>query len=299
VNAVETRNLSKVYRDFWGRRRVTALESLDLAVAHGEVFGLLGPNGSGKTTTIKLLLGLSRPTGGEAVVLGEPAGHVPAKARIGFLPEESYFYPFLNADETLDFYACLFGMPRRERREKIDRLIEMVGLTDARRRPLKDYSKGMARRIGIAQALINDPDLILLDEPTSGLDPIGTREVKDLIRGLARRGKTVLLCSHLLADVEEVCDRIALLVRGRLCAQGPLKELLADKDALEVVLRNPPADALQRIRALAGEMGATIERAGPRLSTLEEVFVQIVGREAQAQERPSDAPAGSKQPHGN
>jgi len=288
VYAIETRKLSKTYRDFWGRARIDALKSLDLQVKQGEVFGLLGPNGSGKTTTIKLLLGLSRPTSGHATVLGKPAGHIPTKARIGFLPEESYFHPFLNAEETLDFYGSLFRIPRRERRRRIDELISMAGLADARRRPLKEYSKGMARRIGLAQALINDPDLILLDEPTSGLDPIGTHEVKDLVRKLAGRGKTVLLCSHLLADVEQVCDRIALLVRGRLCAQGAVGELLADNDALEVVLAHPPADALRRIRALAEEMGAGVERAGAPLGTLEDLFIRIVRREDDAR-RENDA----------
>ncbi len=198
---VETRNLAKIYRDFWGRQKVNALKALDLEVKQGEVFGLLGPNGSGKSTTIKLLLGLLFPTSGQALVFGKDASDVAKNERIGYLPEESYLYKFLSASETLDFYGRLFDMPADIRRDRVNELISMVGLDWAKRRQLKEYSKGMTRRIGLAQALINDPDLILLDEPTTGLDPIGTREMKDLIIRLRDQGKTVLMCSHLLADV--------------------------------------------------------------------------------------------------
>ena len=283
--AIETKELSKVYKDFWGRPRVKALNALNLQVAQGEIFGLLGPNGSGKTTTTKLLLGLIFPTSGEACVLGKPAGDVATKQRIGFLPEESYLYRFLNAEETLDFYGRLFKIPRKERRKKIDELIDMVGLTDARKRPLKEYSKGMARRIGLAQALINDPDLIFLDEPTSGLDPIGTRDVKNLIIDLGKRGKTVLLCSHLLADVEEVCDRIALLVRGNLKKLGDVKELLADKAALQFTAKNPPADAADRVKALVAQMGGTLEGVENPVETLEELFLKVVKEDKEEAKR--------------
>ncbi|MGA2798344.1 MAG: ABC transporter ATP-binding protein, partial [Thermoguttaceae bacterium] len=216
---VETRNLTKVYRDFWGRQKVRALKALDLEIRRGEIFGLLGPNGSGKTTTIKLILGLLFPTSGQALVFGKDATDVKKNERIGYLPEESYLYKFLNAEETLDFYGRLFDMPRAVRRQRVADLIEMVGLEWAKRRQLKEYSKGMTRRIGLAQALINDPELIVLDEPTTGLDPIGTHEMKEMIVDLRKKGKTVLLCSHLLADVQDVCDRIAILY------QGELKEL--------------------------------------------------------------------------
>src|SRR5215469_4972200 len=178
---IETRNLSKIYRDFWGRQKVRALKALDLEVRKGEIFGLLGPNGSGKTTTIKLLLGLLFPTGGQALVFGKDASDVTKNERIGYLPEESYLYRFLNAEETLDFYGRLFDMPADVRRQRISDLIHLVKLDWAKRRQLKEYSKGMTRRIGLAQALINDPELIVLDEPTTGLDPIGCREMKDLI----------------------------------------------------------------------------------------------------------------------
>ncbi len=196
---IETHNLTKVYRDFWGRQKVRALKALDLEVRRGEIFGLLGPNGSGKSTTIKLLLGLLFPTSGRALVFDKDATDVSKNERIGYLPEESYLYKFLNAEETLDFYGRLFNMPTAQRRQRIDELIDMVKLNWARKRQLKEYSKGMTRRIGLAQALINDPELIVLDEPTTGLDPIGTREMKDLILRLRDEGKTVLMCSHLLA----------------------------------------------------------------------------------------------------
>lgn len=214
-------------------------------------------------------------------MLGKPAGDVATKARIGFLPEESYLYRFLNAEETLDFYGRLFKIPRKQRRKKIDELIEVVGLTDARKRPLKEYSKGMARRIGLAQALINDPDVVFLDEPTSGLDPIGTREVKNLIIELRKNGKTVLLCSHLLADVEEVCDRIALLVNGNLRKLGEVKELLADKDALQFTIKGPPSDARARVEKLVAEMGGTLDGVENPVETLEELFLDVVRKENQ------------------
>src|SRR5215204_1066685 len=203
-NVIEIRNLSKVYRDFWGRSKVRALKSLSLNVERGEIFGLLGPNGSGKTTTIKLLLGLLFPSSGEANVLGKPASDVGKNERLGYLPEESYLYKFLNAEETLDFYGRLFNIPPTVRKRRINELIELVKIGHARKRILKEYSKGMTRRIGLAQSLINDPELILLDEPTSGLDPIGTREMKNRILDLRKQGKTIVLCSHLLADVQDV-----------------------------------------------------------------------------------------------
>ncbi len=216
ANVVETRNLTKIYRDFWGRKKKTALNALDLNIHRGEVFGLLGPNGSGKTTTIKLLLGLLFPSAGDALVFGEPAAKVEKNEKIGYLPEESYLYRFLNAEETLDFYGRLFNMPGDVRRKRADELIEQVGLKNDRKRILREYSKGMRQRIGLAQALINDPEFIILDEPTSGLDAEGTRWMKDLILSLKAKGKTILMCSHRLDDVQDVCDRIAILYNGDL-----------------------------------------------------------------------------------
>src|ERR1041384_2083061 len=231
---IETRSLSKVYRDFWGRQKVRALKALDLEVRQGEIFGLLGPNGSGKSTTIKLLLGLLFPTSGQALVFGNDATEVSKNERIGYLPEESYLYKFLNAEETLDFYGRLFDMPAAVRRQRTEELISMVGLNHARRRQLREYSKGMTRRIGLAQALINDPELILLDEPTSGLDPIGTREMKDLILKLRDQGKTILMSSHLLPDVQDVCDRIAILHQGELKELGRVDSLLKIRNQTEI-----------------------------------------------------------------
>src|SRR6516164_6146617 len=233
-NVVETRNLTKVYRDFWGRKKKTALNALDLDIYKGEIFGLLGPNGSGKTTTIKLLLGLLFPTAGDALVFGEPAAKVSKNERIGYLPEESYLYRFLNAEETLDFYGRLFKMPADLRRSRAEELIVKVGLASDKKRILKEYSKGMRQRIGLAQALINDPDLVFLDEPTSGLDPLGTRWMKDLIIDLRDKGKTIVMCSHRLDDVQDICDRIAILYDGELQELGQVRNLLQDAKRLEV-----------------------------------------------------------------
>ncbi|MEX2092479.1 MAG: ABC transporter ATP-binding protein, partial [Pirellulales bacterium] len=273
---VETRALSKVYRDFWGRQKVRALKALDLEIKQGEVFGLLGPNGSGKTTTIKLLLGLLFPTEGQALVFGKDATDVSKNHRIGYLPEESYLYRFLNADETLDFYGRLFDIPHHELKRRIDSLIAMVGLERARKRQLKEYSKGMTRRIGLAQALINEPELILLDEPTSGLDPIGTREMKDLILKLKSEGKTVVMCSHLLADVQDVCDRIAILHQGELKELGRVDSLLTVADVTQIRGRNLSPQCQDEIRqAIERNQGELVSIEHPT-TTLEELFLSIV-----------------------
>jgi ABC-2 type transport system ATP-binding protein len=273
---LQTRALSKVYRDFWGRQKVRALKGLDLEVRRGEVFGLLGPNGSGKTTTIKLLLGLLFPTEGEALVFGKPASDVAKNERLGYLPEESYLYRFLTADETLDFYGRLFDMPSDVRRQRIDELIEMVGLQKARKRQLQEYSKGMTRRIGLAQALINDPELIMLDEPTSGLDPIGTREMKDMILRLKDEGKTIVMCSHLLADVQDVCDRIAILHQGELKELGRVDELLKVADVTQIRAKNLSVDCQKELRdVIARHHGELVSLDNPT-TTLEELFLDIV-----------------------
>lgn len=273
---LQTRALSKVYRDFWGRQKVRALKALDLEVRRGEVFGLLGPNGSGKTTTIKLVLGLLFPTEGEALVFGRPASDVSKNERIGYLPEESYLYRFLTSEETLDFYGRLFDMPAALRAERIDALIKQVGLDKARKRPLQEYSKGMTRRIGLAQALINDPELILLDEPTSGLDPIGTREMKDMILRLKQEGKTVVMCSHLLADVQDVCDRIAILHQGELKELGRVDELLKVADVTQIRARNLSDACQSEIReVIARHQGELLGMDNPT-TTLEELFLEIV-----------------------
>ncbi len=275
---VETRNLTKIYRDFWGRQKKVALRALNLQINRGEIFGLLGPNGSGKTTTIKLLLGLLFPTEGDALVFGKPAVQVDKNERIGYLPEESYLYRFLNAEETLDFYGRLFNMPAAVRRERSRELIEMVGLANDRRRILKEYSKGMRQRIGLAQALINDPELVILDEPTSGLDPLGTRWMKDLIKGLREQGKTVLMCSHRLEDVQDICDRIAILNEGELQELGAVKELLQDVTRVELQASGVRlTDELRRdLLQVLERHGGSVERVGHPTTTLEELFLRIV-----------------------
>ncbi len=279
---VETVALTKVFKDFWRRDRVTAVSDLDLRVEPGEVFGLLGPNGSGKTTTIKILLGLLYPTRGRALVFRRLPTDVAVKNRIGYLPEESYLYNFLNARETLDYYARLFQYPRRERQRRIDMLLDMVGLAGVARRRVGEYSKGMARRIGLAQALINDPDLLILDEPTTGLDPLGTRQIKDLItEELRRRGKTVLLCSHLLADVEDVCDRVSILYGGQRRALGPVRELLSRGEMTQITTEKLGPETIERVRQLVQRLEGkeVLEVAAPS-DRLETFFVRIV-REAQ------------------
>jgi ABC-2 type transport system ATP-binding protein len=262
---IRTLGLTKVYTDFWGRPRVTALDNLSLEVRPGEVFGLLGPNGSGKTTTIKLLLGLIGATKGDAFVFGQDPRDQAVKQRIGYLPEETYLYRFLDAEETLRFFGQLFGIPRAVLARRIGELIELVGLQHARRRRLGEYSKGMARRLGLAQALINDPDLVVLDEPTSGLDPLGSAEVKELIVDLKRKGKTILLCSHLLADVEDVCDRITILYQGVEREVGRVDELLTVGDRITVELANPDAAVLEAVKAAAGASLLTVSKPRERL----------------------------------
>lgn len=284
---VQARALTKIYRDFWGRQKVRALKALDLEVQRGEVFGLLGPNGSGKTTTIKLLLGLLFPSDGEALVFGKNATDVGKNERLGYLPEESYLYRFLNAEETLDFYGRLFDMPAEVRAQRADALIKLVGLDRARKRQLQEYSKGMTRRIGLAQALINDPELILLDEPTSGLDPIGTREMKDMILRLKDEGKTVVMCSHLLADVQDVCDRIAILHQGELKELGRVDELLKVADVTQLRARNLSDACKEEIRqTIARHHGELLALENPT-TTLEELFLAIV---RDSEERPGRKP---------
>jgi ABC-2 type transport system ATP-binding protein len=274
-------HLSKVFRDFWMRARVKAVDDVSFEVRRGEIFGLLGPNGSGKSTTIKILLGLLHKTGGRVSVFGKLPSDVGAKKRIGYLPEESYLYQFLNARETLDYYAKLFGLDGPTRERRTDELLDMVGLAGVQFRPVREYSKGMQRRIGIAQALINDPELLILDEPTTGLDPIGTRQIKDLILELGRRGKTVILSSHLLADVEDCVDRMVILYGGKVQAAGTCDQLLEaqDKTTIEADLLDEEtiAEIDAVIRRRTGGHRAIARVAHPR-QRLEDLFIGIVER---------------------
>ena len=292
-SVIQIKNLTKIYRDFWGRKKVRALNSLSLDVKKGEVFGLLGPNGSGKTTTMKLLLGLLFPTEGEITILGKPATDVSKNEWIGYLPEESYLYRFLNAEETLDFYGRLFDMSPQQRKERSNQLIELVGLQNARKRQLKEYSKGMTRRIGLAQALINNPDLILLDEPTSGLDPLGSRDMKDLIVKLKNEGKTVVMCSHLLADVQDVCDRIAILYAGELKELGRVEDLLKEQNETELLTSKLSPAAIADVEATLAKHSAKLIRHGHPTNSLEDLFLKTVQK---SQERPGQryVPAASE-----
>jgi ABC-2 type transport system ATP-binding protein len=310
--AITTHRLAKTFRDFWGRPRVCALRGLDLEVRRGEALGLLGPNGSGKSTTIKLLVGLLHPTRGTARVLGALPRDVRAKARLGYLPEEGGLYQHLTAEEALLFSGRLFSIPRPELRRRAAELLSRVGLSGAAGRRIGEFSKGMLRRIGLAQALINEPDLLILDEPAAGLDPLGTREFKDLIRELKARGKTVLLSSHLLADVEDVCDRVAVLHQGSLIALGEVAALLKDDHRTQIItgrLAPETIDAL--VRFLKEREGAGLEvEVGAPADRLETFFLRVVaeaggkagdwrlaaGGKAAEGEKPGAPPAGSAPP---
>jgi ABC-2 type transport system ATP-binding protein len=273
--AVETFSLTKIFSDWWGRDKVYAVDDLNLQIRYNEVFGLLGPNGSGKTTTLKLLLGLLYPTKGKALCLGGDGSDPKINARIGFMPEESYLYRYLNARETLDFYGRLFGLHPKVRKMRIEALLDMVGLKAVANRPVGTFSKGMARRIGLAQALINDPDLLILDEPTTGLDPIGTRQIKDLILQLEKRGKTILLCSHLLADVEDVCDRIAILYGGKIQSEGKVKDLLQQTDKREITTGLISDTAVEKIKQIVQDEQADCIVTSP-MDKLESFFIKTV-----------------------
>ncbi len=274
---VEAVGLTKVFKDFWMRTTARAVDGVDFEIHPNEIFGLLGPNGSGKSTIIKMILGLLKKTRGRLSVFGKPPTDVVVKKYIGFLPEESYLYRFLSARETLDYYGKLFGLDARTRRRRTDELLEMVGLTQVAHRPIGEYSKGMTRRIGIAQALINDPEFLILDEPTSGLDPIGTRQVKDLLLDMRRRGKTILLSSHLLADVEDVCDRMVMLYGGRIRAEGTVEDLLCDTERTVIHCPRLSADTISRVEQLIQEReGKAIERVQAPRQRLEHLFLEIV-----------------------
>ncbi len=273
---IETKKLKKTFRDFWRRPTVEAVKGLDLFVKRGEVFGLLGPNGSGKSTTIKMLLGLLHPTSGEIRMLGSKVSSTAVRERIGYLPESSYLHRFLSPRETLMYYASLFGMPRAQARQRTAELIHMVGLDHAADRVVGGFSKGMARRVGLAQALINAPELLILDEPTSGLDPVGCREVKDMVRMLAQSGVSVLMSSHLLADVEDICDRVAVLECGELCAEGTINELLRKPEAVRYLVEGLSDEKKDELRdVIEKRVGRSVKQDCPSMS-LEAFFLRVI-----------------------
>lgn len=310
---VEIERLCKAFRaGFWGRK-VTAVECLNLDVRRGEVFGFLGPNGAGKTTTLKMLMGLIYPTSGTASILGQPIGDVNVKQKIGFLPESPYFYDYLTGEEFLRFYGQLFGLHGAVLANRVDYLLNLIGLPHVRALPLRKFSKGMLQRIGIAQALINDPDLVVLDEPMSGLDPIGRKEVRDLILHLKEEGKTIFFSSHILHDAELLCDRVSILVKGRVVAMGRVKDLVgqAGTSCIEVVVEGLSHEGVAHLAPLVdravnqGERiilvlksqdqvndtldviraaKATLISITPHQSSLEDLFIREVRQQAQRNE---------------
>ena len=277
TEVVQVRGLVKVFKDFWGRPKAKAVNDVDFEVRQGEVFGLLGPNGSGKSTTIKMLLGLLNPTRGFIRIFDHSPRDVKTKERIGYLPEESYLYKYLNSEETLDFFGGLFALDPKEKARREEQLLEMVGLKAVQMRTIGEFSKGMQRRIGLAQALINDPDLVILDEPTSGLDPVGCREIKDLILNLKARGKTVILSSHLLADVEDVCDRAVIYYGGKIQQYGTLKDLLTERDSIRFTM---PALSEKAQREVMGVIKKHVNNEDVRVENptqnLESFFLNVV-----------------------
>jgi len=295
---VESVGLTKIFRDFWMRAKATAVDGVSFQIQRGELFGLLGPNGSGKSTTIKLILGLLNKTRGRLTVFGREPHDVATKRFIGFLPEESYLYPYLNSIETLDYYGRLYGIDSKTRKKRSEELLDMVGLTQVAHRHVGEFSKGMMRRIGIAQALINDPEFLILDEPTSGLDPLGTRQVKDLLLELKKRGKTILLSSHLLSDVEDVCDRMTILYGGKIHAEGTADELLIDSDhTLIRIPRIKNDETIAKIERILGDSeGVGIESVQQPRQNLESFFIQIVDKARAAHAETSGAQTGETAP---
>ena len=278
MDIIRAENVFKVYRDFWGRPKVNAVKNFNLTVKEGEIFGLLGPNGAGKSTFVKMLLGLLNPTHGEIRIWDSNILSNDVKARVGYLPENTCIYNFLTAEETLEFYGSLFPVSSDEVKSRSRQLLKMVGLSHAANRLVGEFSKGMARRIGLAQAMINDPDLIVLDEPTNGLDPIGCREIKDLLLMLKSRGKTIFITSHLLGDMEEICDRVGIMYGGELAALGRLDDLLSVPDAREVRIPADDAGKLEQVLSFVNKTfpDREVEITTPR-SNLEEFFMKTVG----------------------
>lgn len=310
MDDIVTENLTKSYVSGWpGRPPFVALDGLSLTVGRGEIFGFLGPNGAGKTTTLKILLGLVRATSGSALLLGQPAGDVETRRRIGFLPESPYFYDYLTAEEFLGFYGQLAGLNRAAIAQRITDLLHLVGLVDARARQLRKFSKGMLQRIGLAQALIHDPELVILDEPMTGLDPVGRKQVRDLILSLRDRGKTVFFSTHILHDVEMVCDRVGIMMKGRLVASGRVDELVRQDHtrSVEVVCQHikvegnafihslatrvlqqgqqclivlPSSDAVDAMVGEIRRQGGRLLSVTPHKASLEDLFFQEAAQEA-------------------
>ncbi|HEY8835226.1 MAG TPA: ABC transporter ATP-binding protein [Chthoniobacterales bacterium] len=272
--AVALTGVTKIFPVPFQRRSVVAVRDLNLQVTPGQIYGLLGPNGSGKSTTLKIILGLVTPTRGQSQIFGRDSDRVASRESVGFLPESPYFYKFLTGEETLRFYGKLCGLRGAALKSRIEEMLALVGLTNARKRRLGGYSKGMLQRIGLAQALIQEPALLVLDEPTAGVDPAGAREIRDLILDLKTRGITVLLSSHLLGQVQEICDRIGILANGVLVREGALSDLLGVENQTQFVLENARPELLDAIDDLAARSGARVVQRGRPRTSLEQLFLE-------------------------
>ncbi|MBE6436051.1 MAG: ABC transporter ATP-binding protein [Akkermansiaceae bacterium] len=282
MNAVEIENIHKSFPGHWGRGGVYAVKGVSLSIAQGSVYGLIGPNGSGKSTIMKALVGLLSPDEGSCRVFGQPATAASNRKEIGFLPENPYFYKFLTGEETVRFYGRLCGLRGKELKERTAEMLELAGLTEAAHRRLGGYSKGMLQRVGLAQALVQRPRLLVLDEPTAGVDPIGSRAIRDIILNLKEQGMTVFLCSHLLEQVQEICDNVGILYRGCLIANGTMEAITRDRSTTEVSLRNPAPELLEQIRTIAGEAWLG---SAPARNSLESVFIRGIQAKLREQEQ--------------
>lgn len=290
---IEGLHVTKVFKDFWERPKVTALKDVDITVSSGTIFGLLGPNGAGKSTLIKIILGHLYPSGGILTVFGKSPRDIKIKERIGYLPEHTAFYTNLTSEETLMFFSSLLGLPGMESKRRINQLLEMVGLEHTRKRLVGEFSHGMRRRLALAQSLLNDPDLLLLDEPTAGMDPIGCREIKDLILTLGKRGKTILMTSHLLPDVQDVCNIIMILYGGQVQAVGPVDELLARKDEIQIRSSMVSQETLKKVETLllSENKKNRLDISYP-IRTLEDYFLSVVAEAHRSRQKTSGAQIG-------
>jgi len=283
-SAVKIENLVKDFKT--SREPLRAVDGVSLEIAAGEVYGLIGPNGSGKSTTMKALLGLVAPTSGSCSIFGRDSMKVDSRNDVGFLPENPYFYKHLTGAETIRFYGRLCGLRGKALVQRIEELLVLVGLEDARDRRLGGYSKGMLQRIGLAQALVQEPRLVILDEPTAGVDPLGSRQIRDLIFSLRARGITVFLCSHLLEQVQEVCDRVGIIFRGKMVKEGPLEELISIENQTEIILENAPPELIARLSAMiAAEPAATLVKTGRPRTTLERLFLREAAHQRDSETR--------------
>jgi ABC-2 type transport system ATP-binding protein len=275
--AVEIRNLVKDFKTSFRRQHFRAVDGVSIRIMPGEVYGLIGPNGSGKSTTMKALLGLVAPTSGQCAIFGKDSLKVDSRNDVGFLPENPYFYKHLSGAETLRFYGRLCGLGGKKLADRVDELLSLVELENARDRRVGGYSKGLLQRIGLAQALIQEPRLVILDEPTAGVDPVGSRQIRDLILKLRERGITVFLCSHLLEQVQEVCDHVGIIFQGKMIREGRLEDLIAIEDQTEIILRDANPDLIAKITSLVeATPGASVVRTGKPRTTLERLFLREI-----------------------